>query len=275
MIHKYGPHIFNTSYQDVWEYITKFGDFIPYTNRVKADTERGIFSLPMNLLTINQFFNKRFNPSQAVDFVKNLGEPIEEPQNFEEQALKLLGSEIYENFFKHYTIKQWGRNPKDLPASILKRLPIRFTYDDNYYNTIYQGIPREGYTKIVEKMIDQPSIKLFLNQNFDRTMCSDFDHVFYSGPIDQFFNYSEGRLRYRTVYFKESIHDGDYQGNAVINYCSGEKEYTRVSEHKHFSPWEEHSKTVVFHEFSKETGEGDIPFYPLGLTKDKEVLERL
>jgi UDP-galactopyranose mutase len=154
MVHEYGPHVFNTSREDVWTYVNKWTEFGPYNNRVKAHTKAGIFSLPINLLTINQFFGKKLNPEEARKFISEKGDQsIAEPKNFEEQALKFLGRELYENFFEGYTRKQWGVDPRELPATILQRLPVRFNYDDNYYNQKYQGIPREGYTAIVEKIL--------------------------------------------------------------------------------------------------------------------------
>ena len=155
MVHRYGPHIFNTDNERVWDYVRRFGDFRPFTNRVKAVTSRGVFTLPINLLTINQFFGKAFSPSEAERFTSALGDKtITEPANFEEQALKMLGRDLYEAFFEGYTVKQWGCHPRELPASILKRLPVRFNYDDNYYNRRFQGIPAEGYTEIIRRILD-------------------------------------------------------------------------------------------------------------------------
>ncbi|MCU1545066.1 MAG: putative UDP-galactopyranose mutase [Homoserinimonas sp.] len=273
MIHHYGPHIFHTSRDDVWRYVQSFGEFGPYTNRVKAVTERGVFTLPVNLLTINQFFGKRFTPAQARAFVESMGDrSITEPQNFEEQAVKFLGQELYRTFFYGYTKKQWGVEPTQLPASILQRLPIRFNYDDNYYNSTYQGIPVDGYTAIAEKMIDHPAIEVRLGQRLKPEMREDYDHVFFSGPMDEYFHYRLGRLRYRSLIFERFEAEGDYQGNAVINYCQEEVPYTRISEHKHFTPWEEHEHTVCFREYSKLTEPDDVPYYPLRLAEDKALL---
>jgi UDP-galactopyranose mutase len=199
---------------------------------------------------------------------------IDEPQTFEEQALRFVGKDLYEAFFKGYTQKQWGVHPSELPASILKRLPVRFNYDDNYYSSTYQGMPKHGYTHIVEKMLDHPSITVHLNTKFERSMADNYDHVFYSGPIDGYFGFSEGCLGYRTLDFVAERHDGDYQGNAVINYCDQEVPWTRISEHKHFAPWESHEKTLIYKEFSRLCGEADIPYYPIRLVKDKAQLTR-
>jgi len=274
MEHVYGPHIFNTNNEKVWNYIQKFGEFIPSINRVKAVTEKGVFSMPINLLTINQFFNKSFNPREAADFIASKGDhTIIEAKNFEEQALKLIGTELYENFFKGYTIKQWGCDPKELPASILSRLPIRFNYDDNYYNSKFQGIPRNGYTEVVFNLLNHENIKVVLNTKYTKEQNNNFDHVFYAGPLDAYFNFSLGKLAYRSIYFEKEVFDGeDYQGNPVINYCSESVPYTRIHEHKHFTPWEKHEKSIYFKEYSKETEDSDIPYYPKRLAADKELL---
>ncbi|MCX3263638.1 UDP-galactopyranose mutase [Pedobacter agri] len=275
MEHVYGPHIFNTNNEKVWNYIQKFGEFRSYLNHVKAVTEKGLFSLPINLLTINQFFGKQFNPREAADFIEQQGDAsISNPQNFEQQALKLIGRALYENFFKGYTIKQWGCDPKELPASILSRLPIRFNYDDNYYNSKFQGIPVNGYTELVQNMINHSNIEVKLNTKYTREQNPKFDHTFYSGPLDAYFDFELGRLSYRTIFFEKNIFDGeDYQGNPVINYCSKDIPYTRVHEHKHFTPWEKHDKSIYLKEFSKETTAGDIPYYPKRLAADKVLLD--
>lgn len=270
MIHKYGPHIFNTDNKVVWEYIQQFCEMMPFVNRVKAEYKGNIYSLPINLHTINQFFGKTLNPGQAKEFIGNLGDKsIIDPQNFEEQALKFLGNDLYQAFFYGYTKKQWGCEPTELPASILKRLPVRFNYNDNYYASTYQGIPRDGYTPIFEKMLDQPNIELRLNTKFDKEFeTNGYDKIFYTGPIDAFFDFKYGRLSYRTVFFERGEADGDYQGSAVINYADPGVPYTRVHEHKHFTPWEQHDKTVYFTEYSKETEAADVPYYPKRLKDD-------
>ena len=247
MIHKFGPHIFNTSRRDVWDYVNGFANFMPFVNRVKAMTERGVFSLPINLHTINQFFGKRFNPSEARDFIASLGDKsIGEPANFEEQALKFLGRELYKTFFYGYTKKQWGCEPRDLPASILKRLPVRFDYNDNYYNSTFQGIPAEGYTELIRRILDHDRIDVFLKRPFEAKADRECDHLFYTGPLDSFFGFKFGRLGYRTVTFERIDSLGDFQGNAVVNYPDVKIPFTRIHEHKHFAPWEKHEATVAF-----------------------------
>jgi len=274
MEHLYGPHIFNTSNQVVWDYIRRFGEFVPFTNRVKASTSRGIFSLPINLSTINQFFGTKLNPTEAKALLAAKSDTsIKDPRNFEEQALKFIGRELYEAFFYGYTKKQWGCEPSDLPASILKRLPVRFNYDDNYYNSTYQGIPRDGYTEIIRRILDHPSIEVRLNTSWDPLMANDFDHVVFTGPLDAFYNNRFGKLGYRTVYWDKKVYDGDYQGNAVINYTESTEPYTRIHEHKHFAPWENHDQSIVLTEYSKETEGADIPYYPKRLSSDMEIFK--
>lgn len=273
MEHQYGPHIFHTDDDEVWKYINKYGVFKPYTNRVKAIVDSNVYSLPINLHTINQFYGKFLSPKEAELFIKEKGEnSILEPITFEEQALKFIGKDLYEAFFKGYTIKQWGVSPSELPASILKRLPVRFNYDDNYFFHKYQGMPEKGYTHIVKKILAHDNITILLNTKFDS--CSDFDHVFYSGPLDAFFNYSLGRLGYRTLDFKKEIIKGDFQGTAVINYCDENVSFTRISQHDYFSPWEKHEFSLVVKEYSRSCGENDIPYYPIRLIEEKKLLEQ-
>lgn len=274
MEHVYGPHIFNTNFVDVVEYLSRWAELVPHVNRVKAVNRRGVFSLPINLHTINQFFGKTFSPAEAEAFVATLGDPsIGEPANFEEQALKFVGRELYEAFLHGYTRKQWGVEPRELPASILRRLPVRFTYNDNYYKTAHQFLPRNGYTEIVERIMDHPLISVKLGTPYDPAMDGEFAHTFYSGPIDQFFGCQYGRLAYRTIFFEKYEGGGELLGNAVINYTDETRPYTREHEHKHFSPWETHERSVVFREFSKATGSEDVPFYPMRLPADKAHYE--
>ena len=276
MVHRYGPHIFNTDKKEIWDYVNRFGEFRPYVHRVKALSKGKVYPLPVNLLTINQFFNKNFSPEEAKAFLETLGDKsITEANNFEEQALKFIGSDLYKAFFYGYTKKQWGCEPSELPASILKRIPVRFNYDDNYHNNLYTGIPVDGYTAIMEKMIDHPNINILLNTKFHPgDDVSAYDHVFYTGPLDAYFNYNAGRLGYRTVTFEKNYAADDYQGVSQMNFCDEEIPYTRIAEHKHFTPWEKHDKTVYFKEFSKETGENDLPYYPKRLAADKQILEQ-
>jgi UDP-galactopyranose mutase len=274
MVHRYGPHIFHTDNEEVWSYLGKFTEFMPYINRVKSTAQGQVYSLPINLHTINQFFNTTFSPEDAKAFISTQADlSIEDPQTFEEQALRFVGSALYETFFKGYTQKQWGCSPRELPASILKRLPVRFNYDDNYFFHKYQGMPRDGYTAIVQKILDCPNVSVSLDTAFDRSQTALYDHAFYSGPLDGYFGYDLGRLGYRTLDFKEIRSDGDFQGCAVMNYGDENVPYTRISEHKHFSPWESHDTTICFEEYSRACQEGDIPYYPIRLTEEQRLLK--
>lgn len=274
MIHKYGPHIFHTDNKKVWDFLGKFTKFMPYINRVKTTYNGMVYSLPINLHTINQFFGKAYNPKEAEVFIRSIGDAsIDNPKSFEEQALKYLGRQLYEAFFKGYTKKQWGLDPVELPATILKRLPVRFNYDDNYFNHKYQGIPLDGYTSIVKKMLDHPNISIRLNEKVSNELSDGYFHTFCSGAIDEWFGYSEGHLGYRTLDFQEIRCSGDFQGCAVMNYGNEETAYTRISEHKYFSPWESHSKSIAFREYSRTCESGDIPYYPIRLIGEQKVLK--
>ncbi|PLX35863.1 MAG: UDP-galactopyranose mutase [Hyphomicrobiales bacterium] len=276
MVHKYGPHIFHTDNEEVWDYIRRFTEMMPYVNRVKAISGGKVYSLPINLHTINQFFGTTFSPAEAAAHIESIGRTdIEDPQTFEEQALRFVGNDLYQAFFRGYTRKQWGVEPTELPASILKRLPLRFSYDDNYFNHPFQGMPKEGYTEIVAKILDVPGVELRLDTRFE-DLDEEFRHIVYSGPLDRYFNYDLGRLGYRTLDFERVDADGDFQGTAVINYCDYEVPFTRIAEHKHFAPWEAKSfdKTVAFREYSRACGENDIPYYPIRLVQEKEMLAK-
>lgn len=273
MVHVYGPHIFHTQHQNVWDYINRFGVMMPYNHRVKALAKGSAYSLPVNLLTINQFFNKTFSPAEAEAFVHSIADTtITTPITFEDQALRFVGRDLYEAFFKGYTKKQWGVDPTELPASILARLPVRFNYEDSYFNHPYQAIARDGYTEIIASILDHPRITVELGKSLSRADAASFDHMFWTGPIDAYFDYEHGRLGYRTLDFESEVHDGDYQGCPVLNYCDEDVPFTRITEHKHFAPWESHDRTVIYREFSRLCGEKDIPYYPIRLVKEKEQL---
>ncbi|MGK9055025.1 UDP-galactopyranose mutase [Neorhizobium petrolearium] len=276
MVHAYGPHIFHTADERVWSYINRFGVMMPYVNRVKANVRGRVYSLPINLHTINQFFEAAFSPKEAEAFIRSKARlDIEEPQSFEEQALRFVGEDIYRAFFAGYTRKQWGVEPSSLPASILKRLPLRFNYDDNYFSHPYQGMPRDGYTEIVRNILSHENIEVRLNCDFNR-LDEKFQHVFYSGPLDRYFGYDLGRLGYRTLDFEGFRTEGDFQGAAVINYPDPEVPFTRISEHKHFAPWESATfeKTIAFREYSRFCEKDDIPYYPIRLLKEEQLLKQ-
>ncbi len=276
MVHTYGPHIFHTQHEHVWQYINRFGEMMPYRHKVKAISQDTMYSLPVNLKTINQFFDQDFDAQQAEAFIQSKADTtITNPVSFEDQGLRFVGRELYDAFFAGYTAKQWGVDPKELPASILARLPVRFNDDDSYFNHPYQAIPKDGYTPIVTAILNHPSIKVHLSTRFDPSSHSEFgefDHVVWTGPIDAFFNFEFGRLGYRTLDFVPEISDGDYQGHPVVNYCDIDVPFTRITEHKHFAPWEDHARTVVYREFSRICGETDTPYYPIRLVKEKEQL---
>ncbi|SPF78706.1 UDP-galactopyranose mutase [Aliiroseovarius pelagivivens] len=274
MVHVYGPHIFHTDDEQVWDYVNRHTNFLPFKNRVKTTSKGTVFSLPINLHTINQFFGRSMRPDEALEFItsEQADTSIEDPKTFEEQALRFVGKDLYEAFFKGYTIKQWGMQPSELPASILKRLPVRFNYDDNYFFHKFQGMPEEGYTKMVEKILDHPSITVHLNTRFTRDEAGQYDHVFYSGPLDGYFDFELGRLGYRTLDFERFTYDGDYQGCAVMNYGEEGVPFTRITEHKYFSPWEEHEGSVCYREFSRACGPDDIPYYPIRQVDEKALL---
>jgi UDP-galactopyranose mutase len=276
MVHQYGPHIFNTDKKHIWDFVNQYVQLVPFRHRVLASSQNRIYSLPVNLQTINKFFNAEFCPAQAQKFIESKAIKLDdEPQNFEEQALKFIGRELYEAFFYGYTKKQWGCDPRQLPASILKRLPVRFCDDDSYYSNPYVGIPKEGYTVFVEKLLQKGNIHLVLNKKFvKQDALPEFDHTFFTGPLDSFFNHKHGRLGYRTVTFEPFVHTGTFQEVAVVNYCDESVGFTRIAEHKHFTPWEYHEKTICFKEYSKETTEDDVPFYPKRLCHDKTLLKK-
>ena len=275
MVHVYGPHIFHTDNETVWNYVTQHAEMMPYVNRVKATVNGQVFSLPINLHTINQFFAKTCSPDEARALIAEKGDSsILEPKTFEEQALRFISKELYEAFFKGYTIKQWGMEPSQLPASILKRLPVRFNYDDNYFNHRFQGMPKLGYTKMIESIANHENITIELQQSFNAEEREQYDHVFYSGPLDAFYSYQYGRLGYRTLDFEKFTWQGDYQGCAVMNYCSLDVPYTRITEHKYFSPWESHEGSVCYKEYSRECGEKDIPYYPIRQMGEMALLDK-
>ncbi len=275
MVHRFGPHIFHTSNERVWEFVNRFDTFCPWVNRVKATNSRGVFSMPINLHTINQLFGKQMNPAEALAYIQTLQDAtITDPQNAEEQLLRFVGRDIYETFFKGYTTKQWGVSPRELSANIVKRIPIRFNYDDNYYFSKYQGFPMAGYTELVRRFLDHDLIDLQTGTAYDKAMDAEHEHTFYSGPLDEYFGYSEGDLSYRTVDFTYTRGEGDLQGNGCMNYTDGGVPHTRAHEHKYFSPWETHEKSILLHEYSREAGRQDNRFYPKRMPADMLILDR-
>jgi UDP-galactopyranose mutase len=273
MVHRYGPHIFHTGDERVWAYVNRFGVMVPFDHRVRTTVGGQVYSLPVNLMTINQLFGTALGPDEARAFIAEQADSsIGEPRNFEEQALKFMGRELYEAFFLGYTRKQWGLPPTEIPASVLKRLPLRFSYEDSYFNHPHQAIPRDGYTAVVEAILDHPRIEVRLSTPYTQADRADVDHSVWSGPLDAWFGYAHGRLGYRTLDFEEIRADGDHLGCSVMNYGDLEVPFTRIAEHKHFAPWETHEQTVCFRETSRLAGEGDTPYYPIRLAEDKSLL---
>jgi UDP-galactopyranose mutase len=275
MTHLYGPHIFHTADERVWAYVNRFGDWAPYHHRVQAVTGGRVYSLPVNLLTINQFFGAAMGPAEARAFIQARATPIAEPENFEQQALSMIGPELYRAFFRGYTRKQWGLDPTRLPASILKRLPLRFTYDDSYFAHPFQAMPKNGYTELVNSILATPNLELRLGARFE-DLDERFAHVVYSGPIDRYFQYAHGRLGYRTLDFETFRTEGDFQGTAVLNYCDEDVPFTRITEHKHFAPWEKDrfDRTICTREFSRACRPDDIPYYPIRQTDEEAMLKK-
>ncbi|OON35660.1 UDP-galactopyranose mutase [Izhakiella australiensis] len=278
-VHVYGPHIFHTDNKEVWDFINKFGAFESYITRLKANAKGGIYSLPVNLHTINQYYHSTMSPTEAKALIASKGDQsIIEPRSFEEQAIKFVGEDLYKTFFHGYPKKQWGMEPAEIPASVLKRLPVRFNYDDNYFFHKYQGIPRNGYTSLFENMLNHPNIEFELNTKVDRKdvenliFNENYEHVFFSGAIDYFYNYEYGMLEYRTLKFEKFYSEDDYQGCVVMSYCDEEVPYTRITEHKYFTPWEEHSSgSVLYKEYSSRCTKEDIPYYPVRLVSGNEM----
>lgn len=268
-VHRYGAHIFHTSNQKVWEYINQFATFNRYTNEVIANFKGEIYNLPFNMNTFNKMWGV-ITPEEAESKIAEQRATMagRKPENLEEQAISLVGTDIYRKLIKDYTAKQWGREPKELPAFIIRRLPVRFTYDNNYFSDLYQGIPIGGYTKIIEKMLDVPNISVKLNTDFlenKQDYLNSYDKVIYTGMIDQFFDYQLGTLEYRSLRFETEVLDTDnFQGNAVVNYTDSETPFTRIIEHKHFEFGKgNRGKTVITHEYPANWTKGDEPYYPV------------
>lgn len=279
MVHVHGPHIFHTDDAEVWAFVNRFAEMMPYRHRVKATVGGQVYSLPINLHTINQFFRTALSPGEARQFLDRLILPLADAgaANFETKALSLMGADLYRAFFAGYTSKQWGMDPAALPGWLLGRLPFRLTYDDSYFNHRHQAIPRDGYTDMVARILDHAGIKVTLGVVADRIPADHpHDHLIYSGKLDRYYTCRFGPLGYRTLEFERIDHDGDFQGVAVMNYCDQSVPFTRITEHRHFAPWE-HGKTgrsVAYREYSRGCGPDDIPYYPLRLAGDQDRLRR-
>lgn len=273
--HKYGAHIFHTNNTEVWNYVNRFATFNRFTNSPVANYKGELYSMPFNMYTFNKMWGVVTPEEAAAKIEEQKKEITGEPQNLEEQAISLVGRDIYEKLVKGYTEKQWGRDCKELPAFIIKRLPVRLTFDNNYFNALYQGIPIGGYTKLVENLLDGIDVQLNVDYLVDRAKWDALaDKVVYTGAIDAFFNYSLGNLEYRSVRFENEVLDiPNFQGNAAVNYTDRETPWTRIIEHKWFEFGKDENgndlpKTVISREYSSEWKPGDEPYYPVNDEKN-------
>ncbi|QWL58534.1 UDP-galactopyranose mutase [Aeromonas jandaei] len=275
-VHKYGAHIFHTNDKDVWDYVNSFVEFNRFTNSPLALNEGKLYNLPFNMNTFYQLWGVK-TPAEAMAKIDQQRAEMEgkEPTNLEEQAISLVGRDIYNKLIKGYTEKQWGRKATELPAFIIRRLPVRFTFDNNYFSDKYQGIPIGGYTKLVEKMLDGIEVRLgqdFLSQREHYSSLAE--KIIYTGPIDEYFDYCHGQLEYRSLRFEHERFEVDnYQGNAVINYTEAEVPFTRIIEHKHFDMVDTHH-TIVTREYPAEWRLGDEPYYPVNDDKNMELFKK-
>jgi UDP-galactopyranose mutase len=271
-IHTYGPHIFHTSNEEVWSWINKFVEFNNFKLNVVANYKNEIYSLPFNMWTFSKMWDIKY-PSEAKEIIRRQSSHIEDPKNLEEQAIKLVGTDIYEKLIKGYTKKQWKKDPKDLPKEIIKRLPVRFTYDNNYFFDKYQGIPIGGYTQIFEKLLD--GIDVMLNTDYFECELPEHRKVIYTGPIDKFFGYKHGYLEYKTTRFEDKLLFTDnHQGTALMNYTDEDIPYTRVIEHKHFEN-SEIKNTWITYEYPTEYIPGKTePYYPVNDAANNHILSK-
>lgn len=284
-IHKYGAHLFHTSNAKVWEYVNRFTEFTDYTHRVYTTHKGEVFPLPINLGTINQFFHAHYTPEQAQALINEQAGELAgtDPENLNDQGISLIGRPLYEAFIKNYTAKQWQTDPSELPASIIKRLPVRFNYDNRYFKDTWEGLPKDGYTAWFERMIDDPRISVSLSTDFfdtdqpwNRDAIVGQVPVVYTGPIDRYFDYQLGELKWRTVYFKEQrYNEDDHFGCPVMNFSDADVPYTRAIEFKNFNPERHdqmnHEQTVVWEEYSRFAGKGDEPYYPINTADDRSL----
>ena len=274
-VHQYGAHIFHTSDKEIWDYVNQFAEFNRYTNSPVANYKGEIYNLPFNMNTFNKLWGV-VTPAEAQAKIDEQRAVLngKTPENLEEQAISLVGTDIYEKLIKDYTEKQWGKPTTELPAFIIRRLPVRLTYDNNYFNDTYQGIPIGGYTQIVEKMLDHENIDVETNVDFfsnKEQYLKDFPKIVFTGMIDEFFDYKLGELEYRSLRFEsETLDMENYQGNAVVNYTDAETPYTRIIEHKHFE-FGNQEKTIITKEHSKTWEKGDEPYYPVNNDRNNHL----
>ena len=274
-VHQYGAHIFHTSDKEIWDYVNQFAEFNRYTNSPVANYKGEIYNLPFNMNTFNKLWGV-VTPAEAQAKIEEQRAVLngKTPENLEEQAISLVGTDIYEKLIKDYTEKQWGKPTTELPAFIIRRLPVRLTYDNNYFNDTYQGIPIGGYTQIVEKMLDHENIDVETNVDFfanKEKYMKDFPKIVFTGMIDEFFDYKLGELEYRSLRFEnETLDMENYQGNAVVNYTDADTPYTRIIEHKHFE-FGSQAKTIITKEHSKTWEKGDEPYYPVNNDRNNHL----
>ncbi len=283
-IHRYGAHLFHTSNERVWTYVNRFTDFTGYVHRVWTTVDGVVYPMPVNLATINQFFAAAYSPDEARALIAEQAREVagEDVTDFESKGVSLVGRPLFDAFFKNYTAKQWQTDPRDLPASVISRLPVRYTYDSRYFNDFHEGLPVDGYTAWLRRMADDERIEVFLDTDFfDTTQPLNRDAVVgripvvYTGPIDKYFDFCEGDLSWRTVDFeKEVVHTGDYQGCSVMNYGDLSVDYTRIIEFRHFHPERDYQKaqSVIFREYSRFAGREDEPYYPVNTAEDRRKL---
>ena len=275
-VHVYGAHIFHTNNEKIWKYVNRFATFNNYVNKPKIRFKDRIFSFPINLMTLHQLWGVK-TPAEAEKKLEEVRIPCENPDNLEDWILSQVGREVYETFIKGYTMKQWQRDPKELPASIIKRLPIRLTFDENYFFDKYQGIPVDGYTAMVANMLEGIEVKTDADY-FEHREVYDMlaEKVVFTGKIDEYFNFCHGELEYRTLRFEHEELDGDFQGNAVVNYTHPDIPFTRIVEHKHFLPNEAKKlkNTIVTREYSDEYVRGKTPYYPINDEKNSTMYKK-
>ena len=273
-VHKYGAHIFHTNSKEVWNYITQFAEFNRFTNSPVANYKGELYSLPFNMYTFNKMWGVVTPEEAAAKIEEQRKEIVHQPQNLEEQAISLVGRDIYEKLIKGYTEKQWGRDCKNLPAFIIKRLPVRLTFDNNYFNALYQGIPIGGYTKMIASLLDGIEVRLNIDYLQHKAELDALaDKIVYTGPVDAYFDYKLGTLEYRSVRFENELLDRpNFQGNAAVNYTDRETPWTRIIEHKHFE-FGKQEKTVISKEYSSEWKVGMEPYYPVNNEQNNRLFE--
>ncbi|WP_310964419.1 UDP-galactopyranose mutase [Nocardioides terrisoli] len=280
-VHVYGAHLFHTSNKRVWDYVRQFTDFTSYQHRVYSNHDGQVYPLPINLGTINQFFDAAYSPDEARALIREQAAELgdKEPVNFVEKGISLIGRPLYEAFIAHYTAKQWQTEPSRLSADIISRLPVRYTYDNRYFNDTYEGLPVDGYTAWLERMADHENIEVRLDTNFFevRHEFTGTVPIVFTGPVDEYFGYSEGELSWRTLDFeREVVGTGDFQGTSVMNYPDEDVAFTRIHEFRHFHPERDYpdDRTVIMREYSRFAEKGDEPYYPVNTAEDRDKLLR-